>query len=371
MYISNISLVNFKNYDNLELDFSDKINCFTGNNGVGKTNILDAIYYLSFCKSFFSSLDKLSVKHDANLFVIQGNYNINEQSENIYCSYEVDKKKHFKRNKKEYDRLADHIGLIPLVMISPTDINLIIGGSEQRRKFMDGIISQYNHSYLYDLQRYNKTLIQRNKLLRTKGQIADDMLDIYELQLIETGSRIFEERTKFIAEIIPIFQNYLNQIAQGNEQVNLLYRSTIQQNSLEQLLKENRQKDKIVQSTTQGIHKDDLDFMLSDCLIRKIGSQGQKKTYLIALKMAQFEYIYNLCKQKPILLLDDIFDKLDHLRVEQIIKLVSQHNFGQIFISDTHPERIDQLLENECNFKHFYIENNSANLVNSKSNTQK
>ncbi len=367
MYIHDLSLVNFKNYDNLEISFSDKLNCFTGNNGVGKTNILDAIYYLSFCKSFFYSSDKLSINHNSNLFVVQGNYLINNQKENIYCAYESEKKKKFKRNKKEYDRLAEHIGLIPLVMISPTDINLIIGGSDQRRKFIDGIISQYNTNYLYDLQKYNKTLQQRNNLLRNKQSSYDDMLDVYDIQLAELGTSIFNERTKFIDDVIDIFQKYFNKISQGNEQVCLNYKSALQQDDLAHLLATNRSKDKILQTTTQGIHKDDLEFLLGDSLMRKIGSQGQKKTYLVALKMAQFEYIFNICKQKPILLLDDIFDKLDNQRVEQIIKMVSEHNFGQIFITDTNPNRIDKLLNNcDSNFVHFYIENNKATLLNSK-----
>jgi len=365
MYIKNLSLVNFKNYDNLELSFSDKINCFTGNNGAGKTNILDAIYYLSFCKSFFSSIDSMSVKHEREMFVIQGNYQIKEQDENIYCGFEKSKKKKVKRNKKEYTRLADHIGLIPLVMITPSDITLIIGGSDERRKFVDGIISQYNRNYLFDLQRYNKALLQRNHLLKEAGKTGvnnDDVIEIYDFQLIETGNRIFEERKKFTNEIIPVFQEYFQHISQGNEQVQLNYFSVLNETNMETILTENKLKDRIARTTTEGIHKDDLELMLGSYLIRKLGSQGQQKSYLIALKMAQFEYINKLCGFKPILLLDDVFDKLDSSRVEQIIKLVSQHNFGQIFITDTNSNRINTVL-NSINDGYYHFNVNNAEIT--------
>lgn len=364
MYIKNISLVNFKNYNSLEIVFSERINCFTGNNGAGKTNILDAIYYLSFCKSFFSSIDSISIKHGSEFFVIQGNYDIGNNDENIYCGYEKLKKKKFKRNKKEYERLSDHIGLIPLVMISPTDINLIVGGSDLRRKFMDGIISQYNREYLYDIQKYNKILLQRNHLLKER-KYTNEMIDIYDVQLSEIGTRIFNERKKFTEELVSIFQKYFNHISQGNEKVQLVYYSELLQTNMADLLQQHKEKDKILQTTTKGIHKDDLGLMLDNYLIRKIGSQGQQKTYLIALKLAQFEYINRLCGFKPILLLDDIFDKLDGLRVEQLIKLVSQNSFGQIFISDTNTDRINKLMNlDNITFSHFYINNSNVSIIN-------
>lgn len=363
MYLKNISLVNFKNYNHLELDFSEKINCFTGNNGAGKTNILDAIYYLSFCKSFFSNTDQISIKQGDELFVIQGNYNIKNINENIYCGYEKEKKKKFKRNKKEYERLSEHIGFIPLVMVSPTDITLITGGSDLRRKFMDGIIAQYNRNYLSDLQRYNKILLQRNHWLkRNKGN--EEMLELYDQQLSEIGKKIFRERNKFISEINPIFQTYFNHISQGKEEVILNYESALFNSDMETLLKSSREKDKILQTTTQGIHKDDLELMLSHFLMRKTGSQGQQKTYLLAMKLAQFQYIYELSGMKPILLLDDVFDKLDPLRVQQLIELVAQDNFGQIFITDTYTQRINQLLkQTNSSFCHFFIEQSEAKLI--------
>lgn len=370
MYIKELSLVNFKNYNSLEVEFSDKINCFTGNNGVGKTNILDALYYLSFSKSFFSSIDSLSIKHNEEMFVIQGNYIIRDIPESIYCGVEKSKKKKVKRNKKEYDRLADHIGLIPLVMVSPSDITLIIGGSDERRKFIDGIISQYNRNYLYDLQRYNKALLQRNHLLKEAARTNtnnDDVIEIYDEQLIETGNRIYEARKTFTKEIIPVFQQYFNHISQGNEVVQLNYYSALDNIDMKGLLKESRVKDKMARTTTQGIHKDDLEFLLGDYLIRKLGSQGQQKSYLLALKLAQFEYIYKLCGFKPILLLDDVFDKLDATRVEQIIKLVSQHNFGQIFITDTNSDRVNKVLKSiHDNYFHYHVNESKLNRIYAK-----
>ncbi len=365
MYLKSLSLLNFKNYNKLDVDFCSKINCFTGKNGVGKTNILDAIYYLSFCKSFFTSVDSFNIKHGDNLFVINGQYLFNnETNENIFCSFEQGKRKRFKRNKKEYDKLADHIGLIPLVMISPYDINLIIGGSDERRKFIDGIISQYNRNYLYDLQSYNRALAQRNFILKQYGKtgyIDTEVLDLYSQQLAEYGSKIFNRRNNFIKEIIPVFQKYFKHISKNNEQVSLQYSSQLHSKNLADLLTENIEKDKIARYTTTGIHKDDLSLLLEDFPIKKLGSQGQQKSYLTALKLAQFEYIQKQCGFKPILLLDDIFDKLDSERVEQIIILLSQNNFGQVFITDTNPERVNKVLK-RINGEYFHYSVNNANI---------
>ena len=347
MYLRNLSLVNFKNYAELEIGFSSGINCFTGNNGVGKTNLLDAIYYLSFCKSYFTSTDALNIKHGSPLFVIQGEYLFNGLTESIYCGYEEGKKKKFKRNKKEYEKLADHIGLIPLVMVTPSDINLIQGGSEERRKFIDGIISQFDREYLYDLQRYNRALAQRNYLLRESaksGFLDDDVLDLYSDQMIETGHRIYSKRITFIQEIIPVFQKYFSFISNGHEEVKLDYASLLRETDFGKLLEVHREKDKIARYSTVGIHKDDLELLLGDYPMRKLGSQGQQKTYLVALKLAQFEYMNRVCGIKPILLLDDVFDKLDSSRVERIISLVAHNGFGQIFITDTNSLRIKEIL---------------------------
>ncbi|HAM98268.1 MAG TPA: DNA replication and repair protein RecF [Marinilabiliales bacterium] len=361
MYLEKLTLLNFKNYPELEVQFSSKINCFTGNNGVGKTNILDAIYYLSFCKSFLVSSDLLNVKHHEKLFVINGSYQIADSVDDIHCGFEQGRGKRFKRNKKDYERLADHIGLIPLVLISPYDINLIIGGSEERRKFMDGIISQFDRQYLFDLQRYNRVLLQRNYLLKQFGKtrsIDEEVLSLYDAELAETSSYIFQKRTQFVTDIKPIFQKYFTHITSGKEEVSLGYQSSLIENDLLTLLSEARKNDLSALYTTEGIHKDELNLLLGEHPIRKLGSQGQQKSYLVALKLAQFEYIQIQCGFKPILLLDDVFDKLDSQRVEQIIKLVAQHSFGQIFITDTNPARIGNVLRQiDGEYFHFHVEN--------------
>lgn len=348
MSLQHLTLTNFKNYQSLDVDFSTRINCITGDNGEGKTNILDAIYYLSFCKSFFTSIDSQNIKHGEQFFIVQGNYDFDGQAEDIYCGFEPGKRKRFKRNKKEYERFADHIGLIPLVMVSPYDTNLIIGGSDERRKFMDGIISQFDSQYLYEYQKYIKVLAQRNHMLKETPQtwqIDEDMLQIYDDQLVESGQFIYQKRKDFVIGIEPIFQKYFDAISQGKEKVSLTYQTTLHDKPLDQQFKENRSIDLATRYTNFGIHKDDLELNMGGQPIKRLGSQGQQKTYLVAMKLAQFEYINNLCGQKPILLLDDIFDKLDQSRVEHIVDLVAQNNFGQIFITDTSTVRIGEILK--------------------------
>jgi len=367
MTLQHLTLTNFKNYPSLDVDFSGRINCITGDNGEGKTNILDAIYYMSFCKSFLTGIDSQNIRHDEQFFIIQGTYFLNGQTEEIYCGFEPGKRKRFKRNKKEYDRFADHIGLIPLVMVSPYDINLIIGGSEERRKFIDGIISQFDKEYLLQYQKYTKILAQRNHLLKETPQtwqIDDDMLQIYDEQLADSGQFIYQKRKSFVAEIEPIFQKYFEMISQGKEKVSLVYQTAMSGKSLAELLKENRSVDIATRYTNFGVHKDDLELGMSGLPIKKLGSQGQQKTYLVAMKLAQFEYIGELCGQKPILLLDDIFDKLDQSRVEQIVNLVAQNNFGQIFITDTSPDRIKSVLEKVGGeYRHFHLKSNILNII--------
>lgn len=356
-----LSLTNFKNYNTLEVEFSPKINCITGDNGEGKTNILDAIYYLSFCKSFFSSTDALTVKHNENFFIIQGEYEINGEPELIYCGFESGKRKRFKRNKKEYDRMSDHIGLLPLVMASPHDTSLIIGGSDERRKFIDGIICQFDHDYLYHYQSYQRVLAQRNHMLREASNyspVDNDMLQIYDEQLAYSGTVIYEKRKSFIASFEPFFQKYFSTISQDKEQVALNYISSLDNADLLQTLTANHAIDIATRYTNFGVHKDDLELKMGEQLIRKTGSQGQQKTYLIALKLAQFEYIRQQCQTMPILLLDDIFDKLDDKRVSQIVRIVAQNNFGQIFITDTSRDRINNILQQiEQPHCHFHLSN--------------
>lgn len=348
MHLEKLSLLNYKNILDLELDFSPKINCFIGNNGMGKTNLLDAVYYLSFCKSYFSSSDQQNINHDEQFMVLEGSYQRNDSNELIYCGVKRGQKKNFKRNKKEYKKLSEHIGLLPIVMVSPADVSLITDGSDERRKYMDSVISQYDRKYLEDLIRYNRVVQQRNKLLKdfaSGSKFDEDTLSIWDEQMIVLASSIYEKRKDFLNKLMPVFQEYYQVISQGNETVNLEYKSLLHENSLRDLLLNARWKDQVMQYTTVGIHKDDLELTLGGYPIKKMGSQGQKKTYLIALKLAQFDFIKQIAGFNPILLLDDIFDKLDSLRVEQIVKLVSEDRFGQIFISDTNRDHLNEILK--------------------------
>ncbi len=348
MHLKNLSILNYRNFENLELDFSEKINCFIGNNGVGKTNILDAIYYLSFCKSWLNPIDSQNIRYETDFFMIKGSYQFESLSEDISCGLKKGKKKSFKRNQKEYSKLSDHIGLIPLVTVSPYDSNLILAGSEERRKFMDITISQFDKDYLASLLNYNKVLAQRNQLLKQFSQnnyFDKDSLEVWDLQLAKLGQVIFEKRKNFIVDIVPVFQKYYDYISDEKEKVVLEYKSQLTDNQLINLLNENLVKDRVLQYTNTGIHKDDLSFLLSEHPLKKNASQGQQKTYIIALKLAQFDYIKKTGQHKPILLFDDIFDKLDALRVKQIIHLVADNNFGQIFITDTNKDRLDKILK--------------------------
>ncbi len=355
MYLQELSLINFKNYSQTELEFSPKINCFIGQNGVGKTNLLDAIYYLSMCKSYLNPIDSQNIKYNEEFFVLQGDYLLKEKHENIYCGLKKNRKKQFKRNKKEYQKLSDHIGLLPVVMISPLDNSLILDGSDERRKFMDSVISQYDKVYLDNLIRYNRALTQRNKLLKDFYQsrtFDQDAIEIWDDQLVALGEKIYNVRVKFVEELIPIFQEYYTRISGNKEQVKLIYDSQLHESEFKGLLNDSVKKDRIVQHTTVGIHKDDLILTLEDHPMKKAGSQGQQKTYLVSLKLAQFDFIKEISGFKPILLLDDIFDKFDKIRVRQIIELVAENHFGQIFITDTSQDRLEEILK-EINIPHY------------------
>ncbi len=348
MYIEDISILNYKNIKDIKVSFSPGLNCLIGNNGAGKTNLMDAVYYLSFCKSFFNSSDMLNISHDENFFMLSGNYRREGTSEVISCGLQKGQKKQFKRNTKVYKRLMEHIGLIPLVMITPSDSVLILGGSEERRKFMDGVISQFNQNYLSDLLKYNRALLQRNNLLKhfiSERYFDEELLLVWDEQLIEYGNRIFDERKEFIKKLIPVFQKYYTFISQGNEKVELVHQSDLYENSSGNLLKESLSSDRSAQYTTTGIHKDELIFNIDNFPVKKLGSEGQNKTFLVSLKLAQYEFIKEISGMKPILLLDDIFDKLDRNRVEQIIKVVSGDDFGQIFITDTNREHTDEIVK--------------------------
>lgn len=348
MHLENLSLINFKNYAEAELAFSNKINCFVGPNGVGKTNLLDAIHYLCMCKSMINTVDSQNVKEPEGFFVVQGNFEKQESHHAIYCGFKKGKKKQFKRNDKEYAKLSEHIGLFPSVVVSPLDANLILDGSEERRKFIDSVISQYNRNYLDALIRYNKALTQRNKLLKNfaaQHQFDESVLEVWDEQLAHYGGLIFEERQAFVEQLIPIFNYYYGHISLERENVGLTYKSDLHESKMIDLLKARIPKDRVLQYTTVGVHKDDLLLTLKDRPIKKLGSQGQQKSYLVALKLAQFDFLKKVSGLQPLLLLDDVFDKFDRDRVKQIMMLVADNHFGQIFITDTHPDRLEEILE--------------------------
>ena len=360
MILEKLTLLNYKNFESQEFTFDPKINCFVGYNGVGKTNALDAIYHLSFGKSYFNPITSQNIKHGEEFFVIEGNYEKTARSEKILVSVKKGQKKIIKRNGKAYEKFSEHIGFLPLVIISPSDRDLITEGSDMRRKFMDGVISQGDPSYLQQLINYNKILSQRNSLLKyfaLNNTHNQDTLDVYNEQLEEYGTPIFEKRNAFLKQFLPIFLERYQVISNGSEQVDLQYRSQLQDNNLSGLLRENQNKDKGLQYTSSGIHKDDLLFQIDGHPIKKFGSQGQQKSFLIALKLAQFDFIKAQSNENPILLLDDIFDKLDEKRVAQIIQLVDDENFGQLFISDTHADRTEAVVKKVSqSYKMFSLE---------------
>lgn len=348
MLLSQLSLINYKNFESKEVVFDAKINCFVGDNGVGKTNILDAIYHLSFGKSYFNPISSQNIRHGSDFFVIDGTFEKDGREEKVVCSLKRNHKKIIKRNDKAYDRFSDHIGFLPLVIISPADSDLISEGSDTRRKFIDGVISQSNKNYLQHLINYNKVLSQRNALLKyfaANRTFNKDTLAVYNEQLNTYGKAIFEKRTSFLKAFIPIFQKQYKAITGNLEEVGLTYDSKLLDNDLLRLLEKNLDKDRALQYTSVGIHKDDLNFEISGYPIKKFGSQGQQKSFLIALKFAQFHFMKTQSQVTPILILDDIFDKLDEHRVSHIISLVNDENFGQIFISDTHAERTEDVVK--------------------------
>lgn len=348
MYLEKLSIVNFKNIELADLPFCHKINCFIGDNGVGKTNLIDAIYYLSFCRSYFNSSDSLSIKHNQDFFLLQGIYQRLGKEETISCGLKRKHKKQVKRNKKEYQKLSEHIGLLPVVMVSPADSRIITEGSDERRRYIDGVISQFDRNYLNTLIQYNKVLQQRNALLkqlREKRSTDRSVIEILDEQLVQYGTLIYNIRKEFVSQLMPVFQSYHDIISIGRENIDIVYESNMHESDYLNQLKESFDKDMVLGYTTSGIHKDDLVPYIDGFPIKKIGSQGQQKTFLIALKFAQFEFIKNTNNISPILLLDDIFDKLDSFRVEEIVKLVSKDTFGQIFITDTNRDHLVNILE--------------------------
>lgn len=348
MVLKHLNLLHYKNFDSASFDFDEKINCLVGHNGVGKTNVLDSIYHLAFGKSYFNPITSQNINHHAEFFVIEGEFEKNQKPEHIVVSAKRGQKKLIKRNNKPYEKFSDHIGFIPAVIISPGDRDLIIEGSETRRKFIDGVISQSDPVYLNKLIQYGKIIAQRNSLLKyfaANHSFDRDTLEIYNLQLSELGQHLFEKRKAFLEEFIPIFNNRYDDITGKKEKVDISYKSQLFEEKLEKLLEENLQKDMALQYTSVGTHKDDLSFEIESHPIKKFGSQGQQKSFLVALKLAQFDFIKAISKVNPILLLDDIFDKLDEQRVAQIVALVATNELGQIFISDTHANRTEEVVK--------------------------
>ena len=365
MILEKLSIINYKNIAAATLELSPKINCLIGQNGVGKTNVLDAIYFLSFCHSANNPVDSQLIRHGEEFFMLEGCY---DEDLTITASMKKGTKKHFKRNKKEYKRLSEHIGLIPIVVVAPSDTLLIEGGSEERRRLMDLVISQYDRTYIDAMNRYNKALQQRNALLKLEEEPDLDVISLFEEQMALEGENIYQRRKAFIEELTPIFQHIHETISENREQVSLTYTSHCQRGRLLDVIQRDRFKDRAVGYSLHGIHRDDLEFALGGHPMKREGSQGQNKTFVIALKLAQFDFLKRTnSKTTPLLLLDDIFDKLDARRVEQIVKLVGSDDFGQIFITDTNREHLDQILaSSEHDYRIFHVENGDINEIKRK-----
>lgn len=358
MILKRLNIVNFKNHETREFIFNKKISCFTGKNGIGKTNVLDALYYLSFSKSFINNADNQNIRNNEEFFTIRGVYEIDQMEENIVLSFSKSKGKSLKRNDKEYEKISAHIGLIPLVIINPQDIKLIFDGSAERRKFVDAAISQYDKNYLIALQNYNRALLQRNKILKTSAQSPTfdySFMQMWDKHIISNAKILYEGRKKFCEKFIPEFIKFYNIISSENETPKLEYYSQLDKDSMENLLTSNFERDKFLQHTSCGVHKDDLIFEISEMPLKNSGSQGQQKTFLAALKLAQFFHLKQSGKT-PLLLLDDVFDKLDSQRVKNIVNLVLENNnFGQIFMTHTNKDDLNKIFDNSDDFEIFEL----------------
>lgn len=360
MFLKKISIVNYKNIREATLNLSPKMNCFIGHNGEGKTNMLDAVYYMSFCRSAYTTSDANVIRHGEDFFVLDAVY-VNDygDEDSVFCGMKRGSKKHFKRNKKEYKKLSMHLGMIPLIFVSPSDTVMIEGGSEERRRLMDVVISQYDNSYIDALNRYNKALQQRNTLLKTEEGPDIELLSLLEEQMAFYGETIYNKRNDFIAELTPLFQTFYSRISQDKEEVSLGYVSHCQRGPLLDVIRRDRMKDLAVGYSLHGVHRDDLEMLIGGYPIKREGSQGQNKTFVIALKLAQFYFLKRTgSKTTPILLLDDVFDKLDAQRVEQIVKIVAGDEFGQIFLTDTNRDHLDRILSSSSlDYRLFYVDN--------------
>lgn len=367
MWLKKLTVFNFKNYTEADLDFLPSVNVFTGENGAGKTNLLDAIHYLSLCKSYFNPIDSQQINKDADWFMVQGDFEKEDIPSQISCSLKRNQKKLFKKNKKEYPRLADHIGQFPLVMISPSDTGLVMDGSEERRKFMDNVISQTDSRYLDNLIAYNRCLLQRNSLLKQagkSGQLDPGLMEVLDAQLTGLGQQIFEKRQAFMQQFLPEFERHYRFISREAEAVELRYESQLEEYSFSDLLASSADRDRLLERTSCGIHKDELAFTIHGGMpLKKFGSQGQQKSFLIALKLAQYTYLRKIKGFKPLLLLDDIFDKLDDLRVRKLMEMVSNEEFGQLFITDTDAQRINRIFDGiRTGVRYYSIDKGTASM---------
>ena len=356
MWLKRLSLINFKNIRQADIDLSERFNCFVGDNGAGKTNVLDAVYYLSMSKSAFTMTDGQSVSHGEDFFVAEGTYVAeSERQESVNCTFSRKGGKILKRNGKEYDRLADHVGSFPLVIVSPRDTELIMDAADERRRYLNGFISQLDRSYLASMMRYNAVLAERNRFL--KGSSDEQMLLIYDMQLAEHGTKVYERRGAVVEQMRGLVEEYYRYLSEDKETVEIVYRSELEQMPLSELLLRSRERDIINQFTCSGVHRDDLVFKIGGYPLRKYGSQGQQKSFLMALKLAQFRMLAEHTQERPILLLDDLFDKLDIGRVQRLLSLVSAEEFGQIFITDCNKLRLEEtLLSAGVEYKLFKVE---------------
>jgi len=369
-FIDTIRFEHFKNYESANFSLCPQVNCFVGNNGAGKTNVLDAIYYASFTKSFFTNSDQQQINQitGSNFFSIEALVDRNQLKENVRITYQHGLKKTVKVNNNEHKKMSDHIGLYPLVMIAPIDILLILEGSEERRKFMDGFISQFDKEYLNQLMSYNRVMEQRNRQLKIfaeQQQVDNTLLQTYNEQLIDYGTFVYIKRKHFMEQFTAVFKSVYKLISGALEEVDLIYQSTLHLQSMDELLRENQQYDLLVQRTTKGIHKDDLQFRLNHDLLKKFGSQGQQKSFIIALKLAQYNYLKNKTGTKPLLLLDDIFEKLDEQRLSALLSMIAQEDFGQLFITDTHLQRLQEVFKRipQVMVKYFLVDNGTINEI--------
>lgn len=360
MVLDNIAIINFKNFAEEQIPLSQGINCFVGDNGAGKTNILDAIHYLSTARSMHTLTDSQCTRHDQDAFIIDGRFlRDDKRKEQIVCSYSKRGGKTLKRNGKEYDKLSEHIGNIPLVVVSPADSALISDSAEERRRYLNKFISQTDRTYLNALIRYNAALQERNKLLKTSP--TEDMLLIYDNMLAVAADIIFARRKEMVAKMQPLVERYYALLSEEREAIGLEYRSEMEHTPLLAQLLGARQRDFVNEHTTCGPHRDDMALTIGEYPLRKYGSQGQQKSFLVALKLAEYTLLSEKCNEKPILLLDDLFDKLDMRRVAQLLKLVGGEGFGQICITDCNKHRLERTLgEAGVEYKLFNIDNGTA-----------